>query len=167
MEKCKIYKNIIKKDNRGFFCKIFNFKKLHNFRIKEIYISSSKKNCFRGFHFQIPPYAVDKIVTCSKGEALDIVIDLRKKSKNFGKLKYYKLDSINKSLFIPKGFAHGFISLSNNSELIYLTNNVYSKIHDKGVHFSILNLLSKKIKKLKISNRDKKLPKIFEFKNPF
>ena len=116
MEKCRIYKNIIKKDNRGFFCKIFNFKKF------------------------------DKIVTCSRGEVLDIVIDLRKKSKNFGKLKYYKLDSINKSLFIPKGFAHGFISLSNNSELIYLTNNVYSKIHDKGLHFSILNLSSKEIK---------------------
>ena len=167
MEKCKIYKNILSKDKRGFFCKIFNSKKLPNFSIKEIYISTSKKNCFRGFHFQIPPFAVDKIVTCSNGEVLDLVLDLRKKSKNFGKLSSFKLDSINKSLFIPKGFAHGFISLSKNSELVYLTTNNYSKKHDKGIHFKSVRFSWNEFKNLKFSDRDNAFPPLLNFRSPF
>ncbi len=167
MEKCKIYKNFLSKDRRGYFCKIFNLKNFPKFHIKEIYITSSKKNCFRGFHFQVPPFAVDKIVTCTKGEVLDLVVDLRKKSKNYGKLRNFKLDSISKSLFIPKGFAHGFISLSKNSELIYLTTDVYSRKHDKGINHKSVKFSWNKYKNLKFSDRDKTFPYFLSFKSPF
>jgi len=167
MNNCKVIKNFISKDNRGYFYKIFNFKKLSNFNIKEIYLTSSKKNCFRGFHFQIPPMDGDKIVTCISGKVLDCVIDLRKKKNSYGKVSTYELDSADKSLYIPKGFAHGFLSKTNNSEMLYVTNNLYSRNHDKGILYKSINFDFEKIKKLKISDRDKKFPEIISFKSPF
>lgn len=167
MSNCRIINNFISKDKRGYFYKIFNFKKLSKFNIKEIYLTSSKKNCFRGFHFQIPPMEGDKIVTCISGKVVDYVIDLRKKKKSYGKVSTYELSSADKSLFIPKGFAHGFLSMTNKTEMLYVTNNLYSRKHDKGISYKDIKFELKKIKKLKISNRDKKFPKITSFKSPF
>jgi len=91
----------------------------------------------------------------------------KKKKNSYGKVSTYELDSADKSLYIPKGFAHGFLSKTNNSEMLYVTNNLYSRNHDKGILYKSINFDFEKIKKLKISDRDKKFPEIISFKSPF
>lgn len=128
----------IYKDYRGEFIKTLNseeFKKYGlSFDFKEEYYSISKKNVLRGLHFQLPPYDHDKLVYCIKGKVLDVVLDLRKKSINFGKVFSIELDEYKKNmLYIPKGFAHGFYTLEENSIMVYKTTTVYNKDYDSGI----------------------------------
>jgi dTDP-4-dehydrorhamnose 3,5-epimerase len=113
-------------DNRGFFFRIFDDEDLIqiglNKPIRHINFShTNKKHTVKGLHFQYPPHAETKIVTCVKGEVYDVAVDLRKGSPTF--LAYFgvRLSSENrKSLYIPEGFAHGFQAIQEDSELIYL-----------------------------------------------
>lgn len=112
-------------DNRGYFYELWNqseFNKLVNDEILFLQdnVSLSKKGVVRGLHYQINPYAQSKLITCRKGSIFDVAVDLREKSSTFGSYCYAYLNEENKKQFwIPFGFAHGFISLTDNTEVQY------------------------------------------------
>ena len=163
-------------DNRGFFSELYNknvFKKNNinlNF-IQDNFSFTSNKGVFRGLHFQIPPHEQIKYVKVLSGEIYDIVVDLRKKSKSYGKYKAFKLDAkLWNSLYIDIGFAHGFLTLSKNVMLYYKVSSHYSANHDCTIKWDdpILNI-SLPIDKNKIitSEKDSIGIDFKSFKSPF
>jgi dTDP-4-dehydrorhamnose 3,5-epimerase len=123
-------------DERGYFQRLFCIEELQevglNKNIVNVNHSLTKKaGSIRGLHYQLQPFSEIKIIKCIKGSILDVVVDIRKNSPTF--LKYFsiKLTNFNnRMLYIPEGFAHGFQSLEDNSEIIYFVTNYYSKEHD-------------------------------------
>ena len=130
---CFIFKPDIYKDKRGFFSEIFNktilektLKKKINF--VQLNYSFSKINVLRGLHLQKPPYSQSKLIRVIQGKILDIIVDLRKNSKTFGKYQSFTLSEKNrKQLFISEGFAHGFLALEDNVKVEYLCSSSYNK----------------------------------------
>jgi len=132
-------------DSRGVFVKTFNaeayLKKEINFSAKEEFFSFSKKNVLRGLHFQEPPYAHNKLVYCPQGKVLDFFCDLRKSSSTYGKVISLELSSENNEiLYLAKGIAHGFLSLTDDSLMIYKTDTVYNPESDSGILWSSIGL---------------------------
>ena len=96
--------------------------------------SKSTKGVLRGLHFQKEPYAQAKLIRCIKGKIYDVAVDIRKNSKTFGKYIKVELSENNKKmLFIPKGFAHGFVTLSNEAEIVYKAQGEYNPNADCGI----------------------------------
>ena len=152
-------------DNRGSLRETFNFKILKKKFVFE-YCTTSKKNVFRGFHFQTKNKQ-SKYVNVVKGKILDIVIDLRKKSKNFGKIYTIILSKKNAlGLYIPAGFAHGYYSFDKENVIYYKLDNYYNPKFENGIAYndSDLNLKLPK-KKVQVSKKDKKLMSLNQFKN--
>lgn len=160
------------KDERGYFFE--NFKK-SDFLNNGIDVDFVQENCskstygvLRGLHFQHAPYAQGKIITCTKGEILDCAVDLRKNSKTFKKYLLFKLNKENKhSLFIPKGFAHGFLTLSDTAEISYkISGAEYNKDSEGGIIFNDpeLNIDWGLHCAPILSDKDKILPKLSEIK---
>ena len=153
------------KDHRGEFNKVYS-KKLFSFLkkksfLKEVnYCFTKKRGTIRGMHFQFGSFKEDKIVTCLKGEIFDVVIDLRKKSKSFMSYKTFLLnEKTNHSLFIPKGFAHGYQSITDNTIVLYLMSANFAPKYSTGINplSKLLNIkwpINKKI----IAIKDKNLP---------
>lgn len=167
----KILEPRIFEDIRGKFIKTFNdefFKKQKiDFSIKETYYSISHKDVIRGMHFQIPPLDHIKLVYVASGRILDVVLDIRKGSPSYGKYFSIELSSDNgKILIIPKGLAHGFKSLENNTNVTYMQSTVYSPDNDKGIAFDSFGF-DWECEKPKLSDRDKSFPILEEFKTPF
>ena len=134
INKLKKIKLFCSSDKRGNFIKFFDNKKIKNFIIKEQFVTTSKKNVLRGFHFQTGKYKTNKIVFCQEGEVLDLVIDLRKEKKTFGKVINFKLSSkFPELLHIPYYYGHAFLCLSKTCKMIYLYDNNYSKKYDEGI----------------------------------
>lgn len=136
----KILEPKIFEDDRGKFIKTFNdkfFKENNlNIHIKETYYSISHKNVIRGMHFQTPPYDHIKLVYVAAGEIIDVVIDIRKNSPTYGNYFQTNLSSKNgKILIIPKGFAHGFKSLYDNTNVTYIQTSLYSSKNDCGIRY--------------------------------
>jgi dTDP-4-dehydrorhamnose 3,5-epimerase len=126
------------RDMRGDFVKTFHdeiFKKAGiEFAIKEEFVSISHKNVLRGMHFQLPPSAHNKLVYCLNGEVCDFIVDLRKSFDTYGKHLLINLSAENRTiLYLPIGIAHGFISLTDNSIMVYKTDNVHSVEYDSGI----------------------------------
>ncbi len=124
-------------DERGFFYESYNKNKLDKI-IKTNFVqdneSKSNKGVLRGFHFQKPPYDQAKLVRCISGEVLDIALDLRKKSDTYGKYEKVILSGENKKqFFIPRGFAHAFLVLSETALFSYKVDNIYAPDYDSGV----------------------------------
>lgn len=158
-------------DERGLFVKTFNsnsFKEnILDFKIRESYYSVSKKNVIRGMHFQLPPHDHEKLVYVPKGSILDVVIDLRKQSKTYKKYISVTLSGENKkAIFIPKGLAHGFKSLENNTITVYNVSAEYNPNSDMGVRFDSFDF-NWEIKEPILSERDKTFVSFNEFKTPF
>lgn len=126
-------------DNRGYFMKSFEKKVFAgqgiDFEITQVNHSFNLlKGTLRGMHFQIEPFAQEKLVFCIKGSVFDVAIDLRKDSQTYGKWFGLELSEENKQiLYIPKGFAHGFQTLQDNTEFMYYLQGEYSKEHESGV----------------------------------
>ncbi len=129
------------KDNRGIFSRLFCTNELSEIlgkrEIKQINISkTSQIGSIRGMHYQRPPKSEMKLIRCLQGEAWDVAIDLRPKSKTY--LKYFatKLTHKNmKMVVIPEGFAHGFQTIKENTELLYLHTQLYSPEYESGIRF--------------------------------
>ena len=158
-------------DDRGLFHKVYNcdeFKKLSiNFEPKEQFFSISSKNVLRGMHFQIKQYAQAKLVSCLSGKILDVIVDLRNNSESFKKVISVELDSKKPyALYIPVGFAHGFVSLQEKSIMQYLTSTVYNKDFDKGIHWNSIDFKWPKEKYI-LSKRDSSHPHIDNLKCEF
>lgn len=128
-------------DERGFFFESFNQKKFEDaLGIKANFVqdnhSKSFKSVLRGLHYQISPYAQGKLVRVLQGEVFDVAVDIRKSSATFGQWVGEILSAENKKQFwIPEGFAHGFITLSETAEFVYKTTNYYSKEHERAIRW--------------------------------
>jgi len=136
----RILEPVVLNDNRGSFTKIFNMDffrdNLIDFEIKESFFNVSNKDVIRGMHFQLPPFEHDKVVYVPKGKVLDVVLDLRKGSSTYGKYYSMELSSLNsKVLIIPKGLAHGFKSLEDNTCVVYLQSSCYNISCDKAIKY--------------------------------
>lgn len=149
-------------DFRGNFSEIINLseKQLQKLKFicKQINLVNSKKYVFRGFHYQIKKPQT-KIIYCLKGKIIDVVVDIRKKSKTYMKFFEVELsDKDNSFLYIPKGFAHGYYTLEQNSQVIYLCNNFFSSKHERKIHYknNDLNFNLPKSQLFKISEKDEK-----------
>ena len=170
-----VLKPTVFKDNRGYFMESYNQKNINkllgNVNFVQDNESESSRGVLRGLHFQKPPYTQAKLVRCLKGSVLDVVLDLRKDSKTYGIFETISLTEENKKqLFIPKGFAHGFIVLSKSAIFSYKVDNYYNPDSESGVLWSDLDLnIDWKISKNEIivSEKDKNLPTFNEIISPF
>ena len=126
-------------DDRGFFYESFNaarFAEATGVSVEFVQDNHSKsaRNVLRGLHYQLPPYAQGKLVRCVAGEVFDVAVDIRKSSPTFGQWVGVHLSGENKrQLWIPEGFAHGFVTLSETAEFLYKTTNYYCVASDRGV----------------------------------
>lgn len=162
-------------DSRGYFFESYNqnlfIKKLGDFKFIQDNESKSPKGVLRGFHFQKPPFEQAKLVRCIQGEVLDIALDLRKNSTTYGKYEKVLLSGENKKqFFIPRGFAHAFLVLSENAIFSYKVDNVYAPQSESGVMWNDPSLLIDWVideSKLIISDKDKSLDLLTNIESPF
>ena len=163
------------KDSRGYFFEPYNLKSykktLGVINFVQDNESKSSRGVFRGFHFQKPPFEQAKLVRCVSGKVLDVAIDLRKNSPTFGKHESVILSEENKlQFFIPRGFAHAFLVLSETAIFSYKVDNIYAPEFDSGI---IWNDSSLSIdwgineSELIISEKDKSLNELSNIKSPF
>jgi dTDP-4-dehydrorhamnose 3,5-epimerase len=125
-------------DNRGFFMESYKKSEFYENGIAVEFNqdnhSKSTAHVLRGLHYQAKPYGQAKLVRCSKGRIYDVAVDIRPNSKTFGKYVKVELSEDNKQmLFIPEGFAHGFVVLSDAAELLYKASGEYNPLADRGV----------------------------------
>ena len=161
----KIFQGKTYLDNRGAFREIFLKNKTKGFQGIFWCMSKSKKNVVRGLHIQ-KKINQAKYVSVIKGKIFDVVLDLRKKSKTFGKCFTVVLsDKNSKSLYIPKGFAHGFMGMEKENYVVYGNSNYRSKKNEVGILWNDKNLKIKwPTKKPILSKKDKNNLKFLEFK---
>ena len=150
----KLNKANLYSDSRGYLREIFKKKNLQKNLIFH-YFAKSKKNVFRGFHFQSKNQQ-EKLVSVLEGAIIDICVDLRKNSKTFGKIFKVLLSEKNKkSIFIPKGFAHGYFTLKKFNLVYFQNSNYRNKNQEKGILWNDIDLnLKLPIKKPLISKKD-------------
>ena len=158
-------------DERGKFVKSFNYdfflqKGLNDIDFKEIYFSVSQKDTIRGMHFQLPPYEHAKLIYLTNGCVEDVILDLRKGVGTYGHFLNIKLNAFENALYIPKGFAHGFKTLENNTIMVYNQTSTYNKNADTGILFDTIGY-NWGIKKPIISERDLSFQSFNNFKSPF
>jgi dTDP-4-dehydrorhamnose 3,5-epimerase len=161
-------------DNRGYFVETFRADKLEDFLGYKVNFcqdneSKSSYGVLRGLHYQLPPFAQTKLVRVIEGRVLDVAVDIRKGSPTFGKYVCIELSSENKKqMLIPRGFAHGFVVLSETCTFAYKVDNYYSKEWDRGIAFDDKDLgidwlIDKE--KLQLSPKDTTQPLLFETKD--
>jgi len=152
----------IHSDSRGYFMELFKIEQLLDFKVQQINQAVSKKKCIRGLHFQKKPFEQSKLVWVPRGEVLDIVVDLRQQSETYLKSETFLLSDKNfRMLFIPKGFAHGYVTLTNNVVFNYALDEIYNPEFDFGVNFfdQDINLkLDLNLEEYELSKKDKTLP---------
>jgi dTDP-4-dehydrorhamnose 3,5-epimerase len=161
-------------DARGYFVETFRADKLESFLGYKINFcqdneSKSSKGVLRGLHYQLSPFAQTKLVRVIQGRVLDVAVDIRKSSPTFGQYVAVELSAENKKqLLVPRGFAHGFVVLEDNTIFAYKVDNYYSPQCDRGIAFNdpslnidwILNY-----DELNLSTKDKTQPKLFDIKD--
>ena len=162
---------IIRSDSRGCFVKTFHanaFKDLGlEYDFVEEYHSMSIKGVLRGLHFQLPPADHTKLVYCISGKVMDVAVDLRKNSKTYGRyhICYLDADKCN-MLYIPRGMAHGFYTLSNRAVMMYHVTSVYDSIYDTGIAWDSVGIPWPDITPIQ-SERDRSFKRFSEFISPF
>ena len=163
-------------DSRGYFVETFVSNKLEEFLGYQINFcqdneSKSSKGVLRGLHYQLPPLAQTKLVRVIHGRVLDVAVDIRKNSPTFGKYVAVELSGENKKqLLIPRGFAHGFVVLEDDTIFAYKVDNYYSPECDRGIAFDDKNLNIDWIlnhDELNLSAKDTKQPKLNETNDLF
>jgi dTDP-4-dehydrorhamnose 3,5-epimerase len=161
-------------DSRGYFVETFRQDKLEEFLGYKINFcqdneSKSSKGVLRGLHYQLPPHAQTKLVRVIQGRVLDVAVDIRRNSPTFGKYVAVLLSAENKKqLLVPRGFAHGFVVLEDDTVFAYKVDNYYSPQCDRGIAFDDENLNIDWIlnhDELNLSAKDTKQPKLFDIKD--
>jgi len=159
--------NRVFEDHRGMFVKTFHdgvFKEAGlETEFKESFYSVSKKGVLRGMHFQLQPHDHAKLVYVTSGEILDVAVDIRKESASFGQSFSTKLSADNsKSLYMAKGFAHGFLTLSESATVVYMTTTAYSPKSDSGIHYTSFGFEWSVVEPI-MSDRDKNFSSLERF----
>ena len=138
----KIIEPTVFEDERGFFFESFNHRKFEKVIGRKVTFvqdnhSKSRKDVLRGLHYQLPPHAQGKLVRVVQGEVFDVAVDIRKSSLTFGLWVAETLSAENKKqLWIPEGFAHGFLTLSETAEFLYKTTDYYAPVFEKSIHWN-------------------------------
>ena len=162
-------------DARGYFLESYNQKKFEQVVGKTSFVqdneSKSSKGVLRGLHFQKPPYDQAKLVRCISGKVLDVAVDIRKNSQTYGKHIAVILSGENKrQLFVPRGFAHGFLVVSDTATFAYKVDNRYAPEFDAGILWNDKELNIQwdiEDSEVIISTKDAELPFFLEFETPF
>jgi dTDP-4-dehydrorhamnose 3,5-epimerase len=169
LEGCFILEPKIIKDERGYFMESFNENTFQKAVEKKVHFvqdnqSFSTKGVLRGLHYQTGEHAQAKLVRVLQGEVLDVAVDIRPESKTFGQYVSVLLSAENqKQFFVPRGFAHGFIVLSETATFFYKCDNFYNKESEGGIHYndSFLNIdWQFPMESCIISEKDKTLPEL-------
>jgi len=171
-----LIKPTVREDDRGYFVETFRqdlFEEATGCKVNFIQDNESKstKGVLRGLHYQLPPYSQSKLVRVIDGRVLDVSVDIRKSSPTFGKHVALELTSENKhQLFIPSGFAHGFVLLSDSATFTYKVDNYYAPENDRGIAFDDKDLaIDWKLphEHLQLSDKDKSNPTLANSKELF
>lgn len=162
------------KDERGFFLESYSKKKFSEQGIDIDFVQdnhalSVSKGVLRGLHFQNPPHAQTKLVRVTRGRVYDVIVDLRKNSETFGKWEGIELSAENfLMLFVPKGFAHAYATLEDNTEFLYKVDEFYAPESDSGLIWNDPTLnINWPIKDPIVSEKDGKLPLFKDLESPF
>jgi dTDP-4-dehydrorhamnose 3,5-epimerase len=164
-----VFKNL--PDNRGIFTKTFHINAFQalgiEFKFAEEYFSFSRKNVFRGMHFQVPPHEVDKIIYCPHGAITDYVIDLRSASSTYGSWASFELNAETpKAVFVPKGLAHGFYVKSDLAVVQCKSSGVFDGPSDKTISYRSFSF-SRDVIDPVLSEKDISAELFENFKSPF
>ena len=169
-----IFEPKVFQDTRGYFRESYNEKTFNDFIDDEVTfiqdnISESNRHVLRGLHFQAPPYAQGKLIQVIKGSVIDIAVDLRKASNTFGKHVKVEISSKNhRQLWIPPGFAHGFVALEDHTIFSYKCTNYYSKKHEMDLLWNDVDLdINWGVENPIISEKDKNAHSFKNFDSPF
>jgi len=157
-------------DARGSFVKTFHrdvFAELGiRLDVAEEYYSVSHRGVIRGMHFQVPPHDHDKLVLCTRGEVLDVVVDLRR-GAGHGRVASTTLSADNRRvLFVPRGVAHGFVARTDEATMLYKTSTVHAPESDRGVRWDSFGF-DWGVDAPVLSDRDRRHPALAEFDSPF
>ena len=172
-----ILKPKINSDERGYFFESWNQKEFNEILGKEISFVQDNHSCsfigvLRGLHFQISPKSQGKLVRCTKGSIFDVAVDIRKNSSTFSEWIGIELNEENKyQLWIPEGFAHGFLTLTDIAEVQYKTSNFYSKRDERSIRWNDPKLriewplLKLNGQQVSLSNKDLEAPYLSQYKH--
>lgn len=169
-----LIKPAVFRDHRGFFLESWSKESFLSAGIDADFVQdnhsmSLKKGVLRGLHFQDPPFAQAKLVRVIRGAVYDVAVDIRRESPTFGKWLAYELSAENfLMMYIPRGFAHGFCTLTPDTEFLYKVDNPYSPKHDRGVRWDDRDLgITWPVQDPVISDKDARLPYFKEITSPF
>lgn len=172
IKEVKVLKPKIFGDERGFFMEVYKKSEFENLGIDTDFLqdnhSKSTKGVLRGLHYQLNPFSQGKLVRCIKGKIYDVAVDIRVGSPTFGKWVGVELSEENKlMIWIPKGFAHGFLTLSDEAEIIYkVSGSEYNPQADRGIIWNDKDISIdwplENIDNLILSEKDKNLPSLKE-----
>lgn len=176
LEDAKLIETDVYGDHRGFFTESYTKEKFNQAGINHDFIQdnhslSVEPGVLRGLHFQLPPKAQTKLIRATTGVIYDVIVDMRKGSPTYKKWEGFILSEYNhRQLLVPKGFAHGFLTLTPNCNVQYKVDEGYSKEHDSGIMFNDKELninWPAAEKNLILSDKDKELLTVDQFVNPF
>ncbi|MCK9422578.1 MAG: dTDP-4-dehydrorhamnose 3,5-epimerase [Bacteroidales bacterium] len=173
LEGLLIIKPDVFEDERGYFYESFNYEKFLQVGLDLKFVqdneSKSKKGVLRGLHFQAPPFAQGKLVRVMRGSVLDVAVDIRKNSQTSGKWESIVLSGTNKLMYwIPEGFAHGFVTLEDNTVFFYKCTKIYNKTSEGSILWCDEDLkIDWGIKDPVISDKDKVSQRFKNFISPF
>ncbi|RJX16993.1 MAG: dTDP-4-dehydrorhamnose 3,5-epimerase [Desulforudis sp.] len=158
-------------DQRGLFVKTFHEQIFAQYGLEthfaEEYYSKSYQGVLRGLHFQVPPHDHAKLVYCLVGQVKDVVVDLRLGSPTYGKFASFILSAEKASMvYIPRGLAHGFYTLSDSATMVYKVTSVYSPPHDTGIRWDSVGIDWPSDNPI-ISERDRQFETFAAFNSPF
>jgi len=163
-------------DSRGFFAETFVQQKFDDHApgfqfIQDNQSLSGPKGTLRGLHFQLPPFEQGKLVRVGRGKVLDVIVDIRQGSPTFGQHKAVTLSAESgQQLWVPPGFAHGFITLESDTEFLYKVTQYYAADHDAGIAFDDAELAinwTMPANQIITSEKDAQLPRLKDIKTPF
>jgi len=163
-------------DDRGWFSEIFHEKRLRDLGITCRFVQdnqaiSRRAGTLRGLHFQLPPAAQAKLVSVLRGRILDVAVDIRSGSPTFGKYVSIELSAENgRQLYIPVGFAHGYLTLEDDVVLVYKVSDYYAPAYDSGICWNDPDIAIPwpfKDADIITSDKDRRLPVLKEFASPF
>lgn len=171
IEGCFEIRPKVHNDSRGKFVKTFHYdwfaREGLNTKWYEDYYSVSKRDVIRGLHFQVPPHDHEKLVYCVSGNVFDVLVDIRNGSPTYGMAINFHLSSdAGNMVYVPRGLAHGFCSLTNDSVVAYKVSTVHSPMHDRGVLWSSVNV-DWPVSFPVISERDSKFPRLVDLISEF
>jgi dTDP-4-dehydrorhamnose 3,5-epimerase len=156
---------VVHTDSRGFFLEAYSAAAFAAAGIDCAFVQdnhskSTARGVLRGLHFQTPPFAQSKLVRVVKGAVFDVAVDLRPTSPTFGRWAAFELSERNfRMLFIPRGFAHGFSTLEENTEIVYKADNPYSRANDAGIAWNDPDLaIDWPAGEIVLSDKDRNLP---------